>query len=106
LLGRTYGDNVLGLRVVSRKGARLTLGVGLLRAVLCVVFPLGLLWAAINRQSHSIQDMLLRTSVIYDWIGVAPTAESPSGPAYQSAPVSRRSGEANIPSSATPIQHN
>jgi uncharacterized RDD family membrane protein YckC len=81
LLGRTYGDNVLGLRVISRKGDRLSLGVALLRAVLCVGLPYGLLWAAIDRHSRSVQDLLMRTTVIYDWIGLPPTTESRNGPA-------------------------
>jgi uncharacterized RDD family membrane protein YckC len=65
--GRTYGDALLGLRVVTRDGDRLRPGRALLRAVLCVAFPLLLLWAAISRHSHSVQDVVMRTSVRYDW---------------------------------------
>lgn len=65
--GRTYGDALLGLRVVSRHGHRLRLPRALLRAVLCVLFPIGLLWTAVSRANRSVQDVLLRTSVIYDW---------------------------------------
>ena len=39
----------------------------LLRAVFNVVFPLGLAWVVVSRQNRSIQDVVLRTSVIYDW---------------------------------------
>ena len=42
--GRTYGNHVMGLRVVNRKGQRLHLLVSLVRAVLYVIFPIGLLW--------------------------------------------------------------
>lgn len=63
--GRTYGDQVLGLRVVNRKGARLGFWHALLRAVLCVLFPLLLFWAIVN--NRSVQDLVVRTSVIYDW---------------------------------------
>jgi uncharacterized RDD family membrane protein YckC len=65
--GRTYGDYLLGLRVVSRRGGRLPLGVALLRAGLCVLVPIGLLWAGVNRSNRSLQDLALRTSVLYDW---------------------------------------
>jgi uncharacterized RDD family membrane protein YckC len=63
--GRTYGDHVLGLRVVNRRGDRLGFFVSLVRAVLCVHFPFLLFWAVVN--NRSVQDVVLRTSVIYDW---------------------------------------
>jgi uncharacterized RDD family membrane protein YckC len=63
--GRTYGDQVMGLRVIDRKGERLRLWHALLRAVLCVHFPLLLFWAVVN--DRSVQDIVVRTSVIYDW---------------------------------------
>ncbi|MGB3438413.1 MAG: RDD family protein [Actinophytocola sp.] len=65
--GRTYGDRVLGLRVVSRRGEQLHLGIAVLRAVFCTVLPIGLLWAAVDTNRRSVQDLLLRTTVIYDW---------------------------------------
>jgi uncharacterized RDD family membrane protein YckC len=63
--GRTYGDHVLGLRVIDRHGNRLGLALALLRAVLCVLFPMLLFWAILN--NRSVQDILVGTSVIYDW---------------------------------------
>ncbi|MFI5694761.1 RDD family protein [Kribbella sp. NPDC051586] len=66
ITGRTYGCHLMGLRVVGRGGARPGLLVALLRALFCVLFPLGLLLCAGGRQ-HSVQDIVLRTSVIYDW---------------------------------------
>lgn len=65
--GRTYGDRLLGLRVVKREGALLRAGPAIVRAVLCVLFPLLLFWAVFSRQRRSVQDVLLRTSVVYDW---------------------------------------
>jgi uncharacterized RDD family membrane protein YckC len=65
--GRTYGDLVMGLRVVDRRGRLLRLPGALVRALACVVFPVGLLWCAASRANRSVQDVLLRTSVIYDW---------------------------------------
>lgn len=70
--GRTYGDKVLGLRVVDRAGRPPRVLPALLRAVLCAVFPIGLLWVAVSRHRLSIQDLVLRTSVIYDWSPLAP----------------------------------
>jgi uncharacterized RDD family membrane protein YckC len=66
ITGRTYGCHLMGLRVVGRGGERPRLFVALLRALFCVLFPLGLLWCAGGRQ-HSVQDIVLGTSVIYDW---------------------------------------
>jgi uncharacterized RDD family membrane protein YckC len=65
--GRTYGCHVIGLRVVNRLGLRLGWTLAFLRAVLCAIFPIGLVWAAISRENRSIQDLIVRTSVIYDW---------------------------------------
>jgi uncharacterized RDD family membrane protein YckC len=65
--GRTYGNHVMGLRVVGRHGRPPHAPVALLRAVCYVLFPLGLLWVLISGSNRSLQDLVLRTSVIYDW---------------------------------------
>jgi uncharacterized RDD family membrane protein YckC len=65
--GRTYGDVLLGLRVVDNSGHRLSLVMALLRSIVCVAFPIGILWVAISLGNRSVQDVLLRTSVVYDW---------------------------------------
>ena len=67
MTGRTYGDHLMGLRVVDRTGSRLHLLRALLRALLCALFPIGLLWTAFSTRNFSVQDILLRTSVTYDW---------------------------------------
>ena len=69
--GRTYGDLVMAVRVVDRHGHHLSFPLALLRAVLCVLVPLGLFYAAVNRQNRSLQDIALRTSTIYYWHGPA-----------------------------------
>jgi uncharacterized RDD family membrane protein YckC len=66
-IGRTYGGYVLGLRVVNRDGRRIGAVQAIVRAILCAAFPIGLLWCAVSAQSRSVQDLLVRTSVIYDW---------------------------------------
>jgi uncharacterized RDD family membrane protein YckC len=65
--GRTVGKQVAGLRVVDRPGRRLPVRRALLRAVLCVAFPAGLLWVLVSRYNASIQDLLVGTAVVYDW---------------------------------------
>ena len=66
--GRTFGNRLMGLRVVGRSGRTLALGWASVRALLCVYFPFGLLWAGIDRRHRSVQDLILRTSVIHDWL--------------------------------------
>ena len=65
--GRTYGNHVMGLRVVNRKGQRVHPLVSLVRAALYVIFPIGLLWVLVSAHNRSLQDLIVRTSVIYDW---------------------------------------
>ena len=67
LSGRTYGDLLMGLRVLGPWGDKLRLPGALLRAVICALFPIGLLWCAVSPSNRSLQDVVLRTSVVYDW---------------------------------------
>jgi uncharacterized RDD family membrane protein YckC len=66
--GRTIGDHVMGVRVVTGKRTRLRIGRAFLRAVLCAAFPIGLLWCVVSRDRRAVHDVLLRTSVVYDWL--------------------------------------
>ncbi len=65
--GRTWGDQLLGLRVVNFRGAHLRWAGATIRAALCVAFPIGLVWVLVSRENRSVQDVVLRTSVVYDW---------------------------------------
>jgi len=65
--GRTYGCLVMGLRVVGPRGQKMHLVGALVRALFCAVFPVGLLWVAVSQANRSVQDTVLRTSVVYDW---------------------------------------
>jgi len=67
--GRTYGALVLGLRVVSAGRNHLRPAVAILRAAACVVLPIGLVWSGVDRRRRSVQDIVLRTTVVYDWPG-------------------------------------
>ena len=66
--GRTYGCHVMGLRVVDRRGRSPRLLVAVLRAATYVVFPIGVLWCAVTGSRRSLQDLLLGTYVLYDWM--------------------------------------
>ena len=64
--GSTAGAVTMGLRVVGRRSQRVSLLVGLLRAVGCVFFPIGLLWVVIDSRRRSLQDIVLRARrVVY-----------------------------------------
>ncbi|MGY1618233.1 RDD family protein [Geodermatophilus sp. SYSU D00691] len=66
VVGGTYGDRLLGLRVTDDRGERLGWARCAVRAVVCVVFPVGLLWVLVSAENRSVQDLVLRTSVVYD----------------------------------------
>jgi uncharacterized RDD family membrane protein YckC len=67
IVGGTYGDRLLGLRVVGPDGERPHWGRSAARAALSVLVPIGLLWSAVSQDNRSVQDLLVRTSVLYDW---------------------------------------
>lgn len=77
--GRSYGKHLLGLRVLGPFG-RLRLGGAFVRATLCVVFPVGVAWVLLSRHNRSLQDVALRTSVIYDWLGADEPPPTPPPP--------------------------
>jgi uncharacterized RDD family membrane protein YckC len=65
--GRSVGGRLMGLRVTERDGGRLGVVRAIARALVCTLFPLGLYWCAVSRRRASIQDLLFRTTVVYDW---------------------------------------
>jgi uncharacterized RDD family membrane protein YckC len=67
IAGRTYGAAVLGVRLVDSGGHVPGWGRCAVRGVCCVAFPLGLLWSAFRSDRRSLQDLLVRTNVVYDW---------------------------------------
>lgn len=73
--GRTFGKTVLGLRVVGGAGDPLSFLGALLRSLLCVAFPIGLFWCVLSRKSASIADLVVRSSVVYDWEPRLPKAQ-------------------------------
>ena len=69
--GRTYGNHLMGLRVVNYRGERMRWAGAAVRAAFCLAFPIGLFWAVVSPTNSSVQDTVLRTSVIYDWTTAA-----------------------------------
>ena len=65
--GRTYGNHIMGLRVVRREGGRVHPVAAFVRALLYAILPIGLFWVLVSGQNRSLQDLIVRTSVIYDW---------------------------------------
>ena len=65
--GRTVGAQVIGLRVVRDDGSPLRAARAFARALICVLFPFGLVWCAVDRNERSVHDVLVRSRVIYDW---------------------------------------
>jgi uncharacterized RDD family membrane protein YckC len=63
--GCTAGAVAMGLRVVGRRSQRVGPVLGLIRAIACVLFPVGLLWVAVDRNRRSLQDIVFRTRVYY-----------------------------------------
>jgi uncharacterized RDD family membrane protein YckC len=70
--GRTVGARLMGVRVVNFRGQRLRPVGAVLRSAFCVVFPIGLFWCALSAANRSVQDVVLRTSVVYDWTSRTP----------------------------------
>ncbi len=75
--GRTYGGQLLGLRVVNFRGKRMSWPGSFVRAGFCVLFPIGLGWILLSRGNRSVQDVVLRTSVVYDWANRQAPAVAP-----------------------------
>ena len=67
--GRTYGDYLLGLRVRTIRGEDVGGVRAVIRALLCGIAPLLLVWCAISKQERSVQDLIVGTHVVYDWGG-------------------------------------
>ena len=76
--GRSVGKQIAGLRVVDRVGRRLSVWRSFARALLYVLFPLGLLWVLASRRNASVQDIVVRTAVLYDWAYHAPDEALPA----------------------------
>lgn len=64
LAGRTPGMAVLGLRVVATRSRRLSWPAALLRALVLAYFPIGAVWALVDRRRQAVHDKVARTAVV------------------------------------------
>jgi uncharacterized RDD family membrane protein YckC len=102
LTGRTYGSRLMGLRVLSSRNQLLGWTRSILRALISVLWPVGLLWCGISRTRSSLADVVLRTAVLYDAEPYAPlrdggehtvrgvTAAPSAGPPASGSPAAGR----------------
>lgn len=65
LAGRTPGMAVLGMRVVTVRGDRVRWPAALIRALVLAYFPIGAVWALVDRRHQGLHDKLARTTVIH-----------------------------------------
>ncbi|PRY30837.1 RDD family protein [Pseudosporangium ferrugineum] len=64
LAGRTPGMAVLGVRVAPVHPGRLSLPAALLRALVLAYFPIGAVWALVDRRHQAAHDKVARTVVL------------------------------------------
>ena len=97
--GRTYGDHLLGLRVVNWRGGQLRWSGAIVRSAFCVALPIGLYWAVVSPTRRSLQDTVLRTSVVYDWTTARPKRARQPEDAQEPAavPAPRSPGQPDSP---------
>lgn len=67
--GRSIGQHLMGVRVVNREGRRPGWKLAAVRSLFCVAFQVGIVWIILSPANRSVQDVVLRTSVIHDWSG-------------------------------------
>lgn len=66
LAGRTPGQLVMGLRVITAAGRPPGPARALVRALVCVVFPIGVLWVLVSRRTLAVHDLVARTALVHD----------------------------------------
>jgi uncharacterized RDD family membrane protein YckC len=64
LAGRTPGMALLGLRVVAVRSRPMSWLSAFVRALVLAYFPIGALWALVDRRRQAVHDKLARTTVI------------------------------------------
>lgn len=89
--GRSPGQSLMGVRVLDRDDHHPSWGLAAVRSAFCVVFQVGLLWTLVSRRNRSVQDVVLRTSVIHDWSTSSRTGAVPPLDAQTSAVANAKS---------------
>jgi len=95
--GCSAGAAVMGLRVTGRRGARIAPVIAVLRATACVLFPVGLLWVAVDTRRRSLQDIVFGSRVGYVKLCQGPMRISPGeySPECVERPSSMSAGSAS-----------
>jgi uncharacterized RDD family membrane protein YckC len=65
--GKTVGKVAVGLRVLTREGTRLPFRRAFARALLCATFYPALVWVLFSRHNFGLEDLAVRSQVVYDW---------------------------------------
>ncbi len=73
--GRSVGKTALGLRVLGPDGEPLPAARAYLRAAICASFYPGLLWILVSRSNAAVQDIVIRSQVLYEWHTPADTSD-------------------------------
>lgn len=94
--GRSTGQNLMGIRVVDRTDQRPSWKLAAIRSAFCVAFQIGIVWTLVSRRNRSVQDVVLRTSVIHDW-------SSSTGP-DTIEPMSQQEQKSNAQESASAME--
>lgn len=79
LAGRTPGMALVGVRVVTTHGRPVSWPAALVRALVLGLFPLGALWAFVDRRHQGLHDKLARTTVISTVTAPADSAQLTRG---------------------------
>ena len=65
---RTVGKSFMGLRVITNSGQPLRPRRAFFRALICATLgAIALAWVIVSRRRAGIHDVVLQTSVVYDW---------------------------------------
>lgn len=72
--GKSLGNQLMGLRVQRIGGEPLGVRKAAVRSLFSVFFPIGLGWVLISKKNRSVQDIVLRTEVVFDWKPLIPRA--------------------------------
>ncbi|MDA2988536.1 MAG: RDD family protein [Actinomycetota bacterium] len=91
--GRSIGQGLMGIRVLDRKGRFPSWQIAVVRSAFCVTFQVGIAWILVSRRNRSVQDVVLRTSVIHDWTSAASSDLIVSGPQESNDAPNRRAAQ-------------
>jgi uncharacterized RDD family membrane protein YckC len=99
ITGRTVGKGLVGLKVVTRRGAPVTGGRAAVRALvfpLSVLIPLAFVGILLGRERRALHDVIAGTAVVYDWGDRPAEMPAPMTRWLEQKGVQVRAGEAQL----------